>query len=360
MAKYNYFDFTANDIQDPLSGGVLSTPIFNNAIAPEPDGILCQPGNIVKLSPGDDYSDTEDYIKFYTDLDQILTVYGLTEQDWNKIDLNTNNSFKKDFIIDWMKFLNLGEFIDDPIVDVLLTYFEVNNIFKLLSGPSVAYVNQDIETQEVTVRLNSYSVTFWFDWITDNITSNYSQYALQFKRIIKPAPHFVTHIAKIEYSNTIENTWSFDALIYNEYTGPGVTNSSLSEGGGKIFSEIKLAGLYYTINNNINVEYTKAKYIAKKNLDPRDPTFGRCSGDGPPFCIGDQVFIVDTSIVNHRYYSGSNIDFTWTWIGTSSTVDRKWYIANVSNPCTDYTNVPISEMLFPLRAISECKFENFN
>jgi len=359
MAQYNYFEFNPRNTNDPLAGGELSAPVELNNIITTIDGTLCQPGEIKKLTPGVEYSTFEDYMKI--DIDQTVTISGLTEQDWEEISLETGNTFKKDFIINWMNFLNLSEFTDMSVMDSIMNFFEDINFFKLMSGPSVAYLTQDPITLEVSLGLNSYNVTYWLDWINANSNTNYALYATQIRKKIKPLPHFITHIAKIQYSNTTEKTWSFDTRYYTEYSGDGVNNASLEVGGGNYFTEIKFAGLHYTINNNIEIYQTKAKYIVKKNIDQRDPTFGLCSGEGEPFCIGDQVFIIDTSILNNRIYTGSDSNsFTWTWIGTSSNIDRKWYIANVSNPCTDYTNVAISDMLFPLRAISECKFENFN
>ena len=153
----------------------------------------------------------------------------------------------------------------------------------------------------------------------------------------------------LKYSIQTSNVWTFGGRSYELYAGDGVLNSNLTIGCGNIFAEIKLAGIEYA-----------AKYIVKKEVDSRDPTFGLCSGEEGPFCIGDQIYVIDTSTLSTRLFTGTNLDFTWTWVGNQDTTYREWYIANITNPCVDFRAVPISELLFPLRVISECQFEDFD
>lgn len=355
MSNYNYFAFTEDDPADKLSGGELASPIYNSgAVAPAPIGELCQPNEIIKLSPGEVYSQTDDYIDFNIN-SELIRVAGLTELDWNEI-LDTE-IFKEIWFKDWMIHIGLESYTTGDIFNTLLTDFETENGFKKLSGPSVAYVTQDSETLEVTLGLNAYESNFWIDWVSSHSTNPYST---EIRKSLTNFPHFISHIAKITYSTDTHNTWSFDTRKYSTYYGPGVENSDISTGGGNYITEIKFAGTNYIIDNNLTVETTKAKYVIRKTVDPRDPTFGLCSGEGEPFCVGDQLYVIDISIINDRIYSGTNADFSWTWIGTPTDVDRKWYIANVSRPCTDYRNIPINTMLFPLRVISECTFGDFN
>lgn len=355
MANYNYFAFTINDSEDTLAGGELAGPAYNsNAIAPEPTGMICQPDEIIKLSPGNNYSSDDDYIDFNINGDTVK-VSGLTEIDWNELN-DANESFKLEWFKAWMTHLGLKTFIDDTdlIIDIMSEFESVNG-FQQLSGPSISYLTQNTESSEFALGVNSYNTVFWKNWIATSTNSNVPA----IRKIIKSTPHFISHIAKIAYSNDTHNTWSFDNRHYYLYTGDGAENGDISAGGGNYFTEIKFAGLYYTSDNYINSQI-KAKYVVKRNIDYRDPTLGLCSGEGGPFCIGDQLYIIDISILNDRIYNGTNAGFSWTWMGTATDVDRKWHIANVSKPCVDYKNVPINDMLFPLRAISECKFEDFN
>lgn len=360
MANYNYFAFTEDDPVDKLSGGILADYVNNNGvIAPAPIGELCQPNEIIKLSPNNDlnnlnYSQIDDYIDF-TISGENVRVAGLTELDWNEID--DIDTFKEVWFKAWMNHVGLNSYTTEDIFNTLIADFENDDGFQKLSGPSVAYMHQNTETLEVTLGLNAYESNFWLDWIATHSTNPYST---EIRKSLTNLPHFISHIAKITYSNDTHNTWSFDTRKYSTYSGPGVENGNILVGGGNYFTEIKFAGANYIIDNNLTTEFTKAKYVIKKNIDPRDPTFGLCSGEGEPFCVGDQLFVIDISIINDRIYSGTNAGFSWTWIGTPTDVDRKWHIANVSRPCTDYANIPINNMLFPLRVISECIFSDFN
>ena len=143
------------------------------------------------------------------------------------------------------------------------------------------------------------------------------------------------------YNNYSNLVYGFDAYFYIGLSVDDTMN--IENGGGNLVGEVKLAG------NGV-----QANYILKKNINENDPTVGLCSGEDPPLCMGDQIIIVDTTVWTE------NNGTSWTWIGDYSQLNYTWHIADVTNPCVDYQNIPISAMLFPLRYIEFCRFEDFS
>ncbi|MFV2014991.1 MAG: hypothetical protein ACC656_06165 [Candidatus Heimdallarchaeota archaeon] len=352
MASYNYFAFEANDISDPLAGGTLSEPVLQTT-ATIPTGEICQPADITKISPGTAYSQVDDIIVFQDMDNENVTVSGITKAEWNNVDQKYNGTvygsgtngvtLKESWFAQWMEFLDLEDYINDPIFVDILQDFEDDDYFQQLSGLSISYLSQAGDTLELSLSVNCYQTSFFTDWLNSNSGST----VIEMKTKIKSSPHFISNAGKIEYFNDYNYVWSFDTRKYN-YDGDGVTSASLTNGGGNIFYEIKFASLEY-----------EALYSVKKDVDPRDPTFGLCSGEDKPFCVADEIFVIDISSLTRRTYSGTGNDFIWTWMGSPSAINREWYIANISDPCNDYTFTPISEMLFPLRVISECEYGDF-
>ena len=355
MANFNYFAFNPYNATDPLAGGTLALPILQNT-ATVPDGEICQPADFTKISPNPVYSQVDEFLTFQDSDGETISVAGITEADWNSIDIDYNSVpiygastsgaiFKETWLASWMTFLNLAAFINDPIFTQIFNDFNSSDNYKKLSGQSIAYLTQTDDTLELSLGLNAYQNTFFTDWLTTNSGTTVSEMRVA----IKDTPHFTSNVGRITYSDGTHNVWSFDARQYSNYEGPGVVNGNISIGGGNYITEIKFAGVEY-----------EAMYVVRKEVDPRDPTFGLCSGVGEPFCIGDQIYVIDTSTLTSRNYLGTGSGFDWTWMGSPSEIDREWYIANITNPCTDFANTPISGQLFPLRVISECIFADFN
>ena len=69
--------------------------------------------------------------------------------------------------------------------------------------------------------------------------------------------------------------------------------------------------------------------------------------------MGDQIYIIDTTCYTQNDVSD------WTWVGDFTSIKTIMHIADVSNACYDYRNVPIMDMLFPFRIIQFCKFGDF-
>ena len=192
--------------------------------------------------------------------------------------------------------------------------------------------------------MNVYPITFIMDYANtlpnNNILKNkiYTYYTQS---------NYISNCCKVTYKGFTNIVWCFEGIEYSFYNINNIgLIPNLINGGGNRFSEVKLGG------NNI-----QAHYIVKKNIDINDPTLGLCSGTSKPFCIGDLITIIDTSC----WTSYNNIS-GWSWVGDMVTLSDiyTFYIADVSNPCVDYSNVPISSIFFPFRIIQFCEFLNFN
>jgi hypothetical protein len=277
-------------------------------------GSVCQPGDILFLNTG--------YLEA-TAKSTSIKVYPVDYSEWNV-------SLKKKWFEFFLKAHNIILQQTDSLFLSLYSSFDTNhyngdNPYKALSNPSVAYINED--NTEIVIGLNSYKNPFLSWCQSNNIPSSES--------II------FSHVAKVEWNNFVDYVWSFNGYEYPNYNFS--TGGTLLEGGGNIFTEIRLGG-----------DAIQASYIIKKNVDPEDPSGGICSGESGPFCIGDVLTVIDTSV---RTSFGTNGYWSW-WGGDNFT--NNWHIADVKDPCKDYANVPAHEMLFPFKIISECKFEDFD
>lgn len=356
MATYNYFSFVAAPA-DVIAGidlnkytGTLSAPTTSNAPT-IPNALetpaIAQPGDVLKFSPGNLFG-TDELVTFTTGLDYPLTIESLTNSDWS-------NTMKNKWFQSWMTKVGLGAFITQPVYTTLFNAWEALNGFEMLSGLSVAYVVQIPSTLEIKIGVNMYLSTFFSDWVISNPGTDASNiFAALTKENI-----YISNVGKVTYGGSTDFVWTFATpFIFSNYTGGGVTNSSLSNGGGNVFAEISLAGGIF--DNDLN-SIVEARYIVRKNVQPYDPTNGIASVESvyqAPFCIGDVLTVIDTS----TYTTRTNLTntFNWTWFGNLINVPNIWYLADISNPCNDYKTVPIFDQLFPIRAISECKFENFD
>lgn len=351
---YNYYSFTqALDFYT----GTYSAPV--NSLT-TPIGTVCQPGDVLKMSPGTVFG-TGELLNFA--LDYTLTIESPSSVDWT-------SALRDTWFQAYMTKVGLSRFITDPIYPTLLAAWTSSMGFEKISGLSIAYVNQDSTSKEVRIGVNCYVDTFFEDWIfTHAPDPHLGPVAADMNGTIKPGPHYISHVGKVTYGGWTDFVWSFGTpYIFSNYTLSG--NESLTNGGGNSFKEIKLAASLFDANNNSIVN---AHYVVVKNVPANDPTKGLCtylrSKNEPgfnssttaylgPFCMGDVLNVINDSVYTTRTNTTSS--FTWTWYGDNFNVPVTWYLADISNPCTDYKTVPIYDMLFPLRVVSECKYENFN
>jgi hypothetical protein len=340
MANFYRYDFTATDnYTGELAAGYLE------ANTSTPFGGICQPGDSRKIAPGTNFGGNGDWLIW--NLDHELRIVAPGQFEWDSIS-ESGESYRHKWFKQFLVSVGLEEVINDIVLYTEL-FDDFNNTgnFEIISGPCVAYVEQDSNTFEVKIGVNSYDNRFFIDWLDANQTN--PKYNFVSDRL-NPSPHYTTHVMLVEYSADSHLLYSFDGTVYSGYTGPGATISNLENGGGNIYTEFRLAGIEY-----------EADYDIKENVDVNDPTGGLCSGNIVEIlCIGEKYWVIDKSTLSKRNFTGTNNDFTWTWVNSHDAIDRKWFIADVSQPCTDYANIPISEMLFPLRVISECTFEDFN
>lgn len=359
MADYNYFAFIDAPINpDPALPiidldkfkGTLQSPVFSNTptIPTSSAGIgmppISQPGDVLKFSPGLVYGTNESLI---FNFDYPLAIESLNVSDWTL-------SLKNQWFQSWMIKVGLGNYINHTVYNTLFSAWETDYGFEKLSGLSLAYAIQDSNTFEIKLGINSYVSTFFQDWVFNNP----SQIATDIFGTLKPGPHYISHVGKITYGNHTDYVWSFaNGFIFNEYNGDGALNGNIVTGGGNAFVEVKLAAL----NLENGTPKTIPHYIIRKNVPDNDPTRGIASIESvyqKPFCIGDVLTVLNNSTFTTR--SNNTANFTWTWFGNLIDIPTAWYLADASDPCNDYRTVPIFEQLFPLRVISECKFENFN
>ena len=333
MAKniYNYNFTPTGDFQGTQTGPVTGT---ETAVS----GELCEPGQIVKLSAGDDAWSQDPQI--ITDfLGSNLSIASLESTSWTV-------SLKDEWLQSYMRYVGLESIISDTAYyNAILNHVESINLFEQLSGPSIGWVTQDSTSGEVSIGLNSYENNFIKDFALSMSVGNSLRNAILNNHTTNTV--YISNCAEVTYQTFTDIVYSFDAYIYELYDLSSLTQTpSLENGGGNIFGEVKLAG------NGV-----QAHYIVKKNVNRDDPTLGLCSGDLGPFCIGDEIILIDTTVWTKN--NGTSGIGSWTWIGDYSQLNYDWYIADITNPCTDYRFVPISAQLFPLRVTMFCKFDDF-
>lgn len=334
---YHYFPFT-------IIGDFTGTySHYSSTSFLIPTGNISQPADILKFNAGTNaWSQIPETHIF---LNNELSISSLNGSDWT-------TTLKNKWFDDYLKFVNLYNYITSSERTTLFNYVSSKDIFQLLSAPSVAYVTKNdgtngliidpYLTSEVSVGLNVYDLKLIMNYahtLPNNTPLKNKIYSYhKFGKIL------VSNACKINYEGFQNYTWCFDGLQYKDYniSNIGLT-PSLSNGGGNYFGEIKLAG-----------NYVQAHYIVKKNVNHNDPTFGLVSGQGKPFCIGDEIVIVDTTC-----WTTNNSTSGWTWIGDYSQLDYTWHIADITEPCTYYSEVPIADQLFPLRIIQFCRFMDF-
>lgn len=356
MATYNYYHFN----QGSYYAGTYDVPVNDeNAWINGTAGTVCQPGSILKFSPGNIYG-TDEIINFA--LDYTMSIESLTVSDW---DLNMKNEWFQAY----MTKVGLKRFITEPVYDILFNQWESDFGFEQLSGLSLAYVYQEPVSLEVRLGINVYANTFFQDWIFANANDpNLGVVAADLYGTLKPGTHYISNVGKITYGGHTDIVYSFGIPnVFTEYVLTG--GESLATGGGNLFKEIKLAGAIFKDNESV----VQAHYIVVKNVPEDDPTKGYCtalrakneSGFNTavtaylgPFCVGDVLTVINDSIYTTR--TNLTNTFTWTWFGDLSDIPTTWYLADITNPCTDYRTVPIFDMLFPLRVVSECKYEDFD
>ena len=298
-------------------------------------GDLCQPGDIVKLSAGTNAwnQDPQTITNF---LNSEVTISSMEKSDWTE-------EQKDEWFEGYLKYVGLESLVDSLYYQELFDYAEVINIFEELSGASIAYVDQST-SGEVTICCTVYENDFILQYALSLPNSDDLRTIILSEHIVKPP--YISNVFKTSYNGFEHVTWCFDGIIYTEYNLSNLSiEPSLTNGGGNIFGEVKLAG-----------DGIRAHYLVKKNVDPKDPTIGLCSGEPGPFCMGDEIILIDTSV-----YTKDNGTNGWSWIGDFTQLDglNTWHIADVTDPCTDYANVPIFDQLFPLRVIAFCRYQNF-
>jgi len=334
---YHYFPFTT--IGDFT--GVYST--YSSTSFNIPMGNICQPSDSLKFNAG-----TSSWIQTpdtYTFLNSELDITSLNGTDWS-------TSLKNEWFESYLIQVCVNDYLVPSEKALILTYLESIDLFQTLSSPSILYVTRNDGTNgliidpllinnEVSIGMNVYKSDYIIDFaktLPNNNGLKNKIYSYHKKGNI-----YISNVCKVNYNGYEDYVWCFDGLVYNNYdiANIGIV-PSLTNGGGNIFGEVKLAA-----------NYIQAHYIVKKNVNNLDPTFGLCSGGGKPFCTGDELVIVDTSSYTTNGTSG------WSWIGDYSTIPITIHIADVSNPCVDYSNVGIGSMFFPFRIIQFCLFNDF-
>lgn len=334
---YHYFPFT---IISDFTGNYThySSTSFNI-----PNGNISQPADILKFNAGiNTWSQLPESHYF---LNNEIEIKSLSGTDWT---INLKNLWFDDYL----KYINLSSYISPSERTTLFNYINTLNIYESLSSPSIAYVTRHdgtngliidpYLTNEVSIGLNVYDNPYIRDYalqlpINDLLRNKIFTYH-------RSGEIFISNLCKVKYQGYENIVWCFDGIEYKDYniTNIGLT-PSLSNGGGNVFGEVKLAG-----------NHIQAHYIVKKNVKQNDPTFGLCSGEGKPFCFGDEIVLIDTTCFTSN---GSN---GWTWIGNYSDINFIWNIADITHPCTYFRDVEIFSQIFPLRVIQFCEFNNFN
>jgi hypothetical protein len=307
-------------------------------------GSMCQPGDIIKLNEGTNaWSQIPESILLLNDEIHISSLSGT---DWN-------NTLKTEWFDAYIKHIGLGNKLSPSQYNTLFSYSESIGIFEQISAPSIAYITRNdgstsgspyddnFITNEVSIGMNVYQNEYIKDYagtlpqgddLRNTIYSNHISNTV-----------YISNACKVTYDGYTDIVYCFSGIEYPLYNlnSLGFT-PDLSTGGGRIFGEVKLAG-----------DSIQAHYKIRKNISDIDPTEGMCSGEGLPLCMGDEIVIVDTTCWTENGTNG------WSWIGDFTVLDYTWHLADVTNPCVDYRNVPVYDMLFPLRIIQFCLFEDF-
>jgi hypothetical protein len=290
------------------------------------------PGDVLKLAHGSDAWAQEPQHLFF--LNSELVVSKVESGDWTE-------ELRHKWFKSYLRYCKLEMLIGSVYYDILYDILLQQNMFQMLSGPSIAYVNRDSVSQEVSIGMNVYEVPFVYDYAV-SLPSNSSLRNIVLSNH-RPGKVLVSNACKVDYLAQEEVVWCFDGVKYKYNLSALGFAPTLTTGGGDHFGEVKLAG---------NGVY--ANYIIKKNIDKDDPTIGLCSGVVGPFCMGDEIVLIDTSVWS------TYVDGVWSWVGDFTQFDYIWHIADITNPCKDYRNVPAYYMRFPLRVVQNCKFDDFN
>lgn len=297
---FNYFSFSpSSDYTGNLSLAGSSSSVL-------PNGTVWQPGDALKLNPNS-WNLNESIV--YT-FDDNFIIEGLKESEMSGL-----------IKLNYIESILLHHGIRIEVSDIANISNSISNdAFKTLSGPCISYCNQKEPGKEIRLGLR----TFVLDEIKDSL-SNYG--------IINPR---ASCFAKVTYMGHTEIIWGVGGTE-NQY---GAIEDVLN-GESQSNIEIMIAG------------ELEPKYKVIKKLDPDDPT----SGFGPtneesPLCVGDPIVVVDISNYAEKTDTG------WTWKDANYT-SNEWYVADVTDPCNDYSNTEITKQLFPIEFISGCDFEDF-
>lgn len=313
-----YFSFTQTGDFSGIYQAVVSTT--SGSIS----GDLSQPSDILKL-------EGTDFISF----NNILV----------ESDFIWTTELKDKWLNSYLRHVNLLDYINQNQYNEIMN--NASDLFVELKNPSIAYItindgsgtnapyDDNFITNEVSIGMNVYRNEFIRD-----ISSTTGLNSIIYHH--KQEPVYISNVSKVTYNGFSDIVWCFDGYYFENYDISLIGTPSLINGGGNRFGEVKLAG------NGIH-----AHYKVRKNVSGNDPTFGMCSGDDKPFCMGDRIVLVDTTCWTESGTSG------WTWIGDTSVLNYEWNLADVSNPCIDYQYVPIYDMIFPIRVIQFCTFENY-
>jgi hypothetical protein len=342
----NYFPFTSTGNFEGEYSAVQST---NGVI--ETIGNTCDPNDILKLNAGSNaWSQIVESIT-YTNIN--LTIESLSSSDWT-------TNMKEEWFNAYLLHIGLNSKITPSQYTELFNHAESLNIFEHLSAPSIAYVNRNdgtnaynddfFYTNEVFLGLNTYKNNFIREY-ADSLSPSPLRDVIYTNH--KSGDIYISNTAKVTYNGYTDIVYAFEGIEYSLYNIDNIDlEPSLTNGGGNMFAEVKLAG-----------DALQAHYKVRKDVDPKDPTFGYCSGVGKEqgygFCMGDEIVIVDTTVWSSSSTSGTSGN-SWTWLGDFTVLPYEWHVADVSYPCTYYRNVTIFDQLFPLRIIQFCIFDDFN
>lgn len=311
--------------------GTLIEPVVGTETATT--GSLNQPGDMIKLSAGSD-AWTQDPQTITNFLSNDIKISSMTGQDWTLIE-------KENWTNSYLKYIGLKDLISSVYYSTIFNLLEQDDIFQKLSGACISYVTQNTETNEISIGCPVYRYDIIIEY-ANTLPLGDSLRNIIFSNHIVTIP-YISNVFKTEYNSYEQITYCFDGIEYKQYNISGISiPPSIINGGGNRISEVKLAGYGITPH-----------YIVKKDVDPNDPTIGLCSGTGKPFCMGDTIVVVDTSTWTE------NNGTEWTWIGDYTQISNTWHIADITNPCTDYSDVEIFDMLFPMRVIQFCEFQLF-
>lgn len=337
---FHYFPFTF------VTNFTGSYSHYNSTSFIIPSGSVCNPSDILKLNSGtNSWSQIPTTVQF---LNNTLEITSLNGTDWT-------SNLKNEWFNSYLSFIGLETKLTPSEKTTLFNHIELLDTFQLISTPSIAYVNKNDGTNspiidkylsnEISIGLNVYNYPVIMNYA--NTLPNNTLLKNKIYINHKLGKIYISNVCKVKYNGFEKYVWCFDGIEYSNYDISGIgLIPSLSNGGGNVFGEVKLAG-----------NYIQAHYIVKKNIDKKDPTVGLCSGifvnSTSGACTGELIYIIDTTT---RTFNGTG---GWSWIGDFSQVPIIWHVADVSHACSDYSNVPISSMLFPLRIIQFCQFLNF-